>query len=123
MLQVLLCLSCLPVSLQGCMCRPSMKMLQHLRMHGISTSPCNTALLPRARRWKSSVLTAHLLEKAGTIVGVRAVAILAGVREDFKQQCRIGRSQVQVPEAWVDKLLPGIFTLQQQQLRTQAQQV
>jgi hypothetical protein len=31
-----------------------------------------------ARRWKSSVLTAHHLEKAGTIMGVRAMAILAG---------------------------------------------
>ena len=60
------------------------------------------------------MLTAHYLEKAGTIVGVRAVAILAGLPEDFKQQCHIGRSQVPVPEAWVDKLLPGIFTLQQQ---------
>ncbi len=67
------------------------------------------------------MLTAHYLEKAGTIVGVRAVAILAGLPEDFKQQCHIGRSQVPVPEAWVDKLLPGIFTLQQQ-LRTQVQQ-
>ena len=67
------------------------------------------------------MLTAHYLEKAGTIVGVRAVAILAGLPEDFKQQCHIGRSQVPVPEAWVEQLLPGIFTLQQQ-LRRQAQQ-
>ncbi len=67
------------------------------------------------------MLTAHYLEKAGTIVGVRAVAILAGLHEDFKQQCFIGRAQVPVPEAWVDKLLPGIFTLQQQ-LRAQVQQ-
>jgi hypothetical protein len=67
------------------------------------------------------VLTAHYLEKAGTIVGVRAVALLAGLPEDFKQQCYIGRVQVPVPEAWVDKLLPGIFTLQRE-LRAQVQQ-
>jgi hypothetical protein len=66
------------------------------------------------------VLTCHYLEKAGAIVGVRAVALLAGLPEDFKKQCYIGRSQVPVPAAWVDKLLPGIFTLQQQ-LRAQAQ--
>ncbi len=48
-------------------------------------------------------------------------ALLAGLPEDFKKQCYIGRSQVPVPAAWVDKLLPGIFTLQQQ-LRVQAQQ-
>jgi hypothetical protein len=65
------------------------------------------------------VLTAHYLES--TIVGVRAVAILAGLPEDFKQSCHIGRAQVAVPEAWINKLLPDIFTLQQQ-LRTQAQQ-
>ncbi len=67
------------------------------------------------------MLTAHYLEKAGTIVGVRAVAILACLPEDFKQQCCIWRSQVPVPDAWVEQLLPGIFTLQQQ-LRTQVQQ-
>jgi hypothetical protein len=33
----------------------------------------------------------------------------------------ISRSQVPVPAAWIDKLLPGIFTLQQQ-VHTQAQQ-
>ncbi len=66
------------------------------------------------------MLTCHYLEKAGAIVGVRAVALLAGLPEDFKKQCYIGRSQVPVPAAWVDKLLPGIFTLQQQ-LRAQAQ--
>jgi hypothetical protein len=71
-------------------------------------------------RWKSSVLTCHYLEKAGTIVGVRAVALLAGLPEDFKKQCYIGWLQVPVPPSWVDKLLPGIFKLQQQ-LRTQAQ--
>jgi hypothetical protein len=70
-------------------------------------------------RWKSSVLTCHYLEKAGTIVGVQAVALLADLPEDFKKQCYIGRSQVPVPAAWINKLLPGIFTLQQQ-LRTQA---
>ncbi len=64
---------------------------------------------------------AHYLEKAGTIVGVRAVALLAGLPEDFKQQCYIGRTQVPVPEAWVDMLLPGIFTLQRE-LRAQVQQ-
>jgi hypothetical protein len=64
-------------------------------------------------------LTCHYLEKAGTIVGVRAVALLAGLPEDFKKSCYLGRSQVPVPAAWVDKLLPGIFTLKQQ-LRTQA---
>jgi hypothetical protein len=68
------------------------------------------------------VLTAHYLEKAGTIVGVRAVALLAGLPEDFKSQCYIlGRTQVPVPEAWVDMLLPGIFTLQRE-LRSQVQQ-
>ncbi len=67
------------------------------------------------------MLTAHYLEKAGTIVGVRAVAILAGLPEDFKQQCHIGRAQVLVPDAWVDKLLPGIFTLQRE-LRAQVHQ-
>ncbi len=67
------------------------------------------------------MLTAHYLEKAGTIVGVRAVAILAGLPEDFKQQYHIGRAQVPVPDAWVDQLLPGIFTLQQQ-LLAQVQQ-
>jgi hypothetical protein len=72
------------------------------------------------RRWKSSVLTCHYLEKAGTIVGVRAVALLACLPEDFKKQCYIGRLQVPVPPSSVDKLLPGIFKLQQL-LRTQAQ--
>ncbi len=67
------------------------------------------------------MLTAHYLEKAGTTIGVRAVALLAGMPEDFKQQCYIGRTQVPVPEAWVDKLLPGIFTLQRE-LRAQVQQ-
>ncbi len=71
-------------------------------------------------RWKSSVLTCHYLEKAGTIVGVRAVALLAGLPEDFKKSCYLGRSQVPVPAAWVDKLLPGILALREQ-LRTQAQ--
>jgi hypothetical protein len=66
------------------------------------------------------VLTCHYLEKAGTIVGVRAVALLACLPEDFKKSCYIGRSQVPVPAAWVDKLLPGIFALREQ-LRTQAQ--
>jgi hypothetical protein len=41
------------------------------------------------------VLTSHYLEKAGTmIVGVRAVAILAGLPEDFKQQCQIGKKKL-----------------------------
>ncbi len=66
------------------------------------------------------MLTCHYLEKAGAIVGVRAVALLAGLPEDFKARCYVGRSQVPVPGAWVDNLLPGIFTLKQQ-LRMQAQ--
>ncbi len=81
----------------------------------------HTQVLPLpVHRWKSSVLTCHYLEKAGAIVGVRAVALLAGLPEDFKKQCYIGRAQVPVPAAWVNKLLPDIFTLREQ-LRTQAQ--
>jgi hypothetical protein len=48
------------------------------------------------------------------------VTLLAGLPEDFKKQCYIGRSQVPVPAAWVNKLMPDIFTLREQ-LRTQAQ--
>jgi hypothetical protein len=96
----------------------------HTPVHAVG--PCALThllalLLPLpVNRWKSSVLTCHYLEKAGAIVGVRAVALLAGLPEDFKKHCYIGRSQVPVPAAWVNQLLPDIFTLQQQ-LRTQAQ--
>ncbi len=104
---------------QCCMCPVSRQQAPVL-----GAAACSRLTLPPAappHRWKSSVLTAHYLEKAGTIVGVRAVALLAGLPEDFKQQCYIGRVQVPVPEAWVDKLLPGIFTLQRE-LRNQVQQ-
>ena len=66
------------------------------------------------RRWKA---TGHYLDKAGTIVGVRAVALLAGRPEDFKKQCNIGRLQVPVPAAWVKQLLPGILALRDSSAR------
>jgi hypothetical protein len=60
------------------------------------------------------------LGKAGTMVGVRAMAIPAGPPGDFlKQYCYFGRLQVLVPAEWVDALLPGTFMLQQQLLRVQ----
>ncbi len=37
------------------------------------------------------MLTCHYLEKAGAIVGVRAVALLAGLPEDFKKSCYLSR--------------------------------